>query len=116
MKNMLAGAAGIDVVLLVVAADEGVMPQTMEHLAILQLLGVQRGIVVITKIDLVDDEMLELAEMTIDEALEGTFLQDAPRVRVSAVSGEGLEELRQVLADIVTAAPSRPRRSFSACL
>ncbi|HOC06528.1 MAG TPA: selenocysteine-specific translation elongation factor [Bacillota bacterium] len=113
VKNMLAGAAGIDVVLLVVAADEGVMPQTMEHLAILQLLGVQRGIVVITKIDLVDDEMLELAEMTIDEALEGTFLQDAPRVRVSAVSGEGLEELRQVLADIVTAAPSRPRRSFS---
>lgn len=113
VKNMLAGAAGIDVVLLVVAADEGVMPQTKEHLAILQLLGVQTGIVVITKTDLVDEEMLELADMTIDEALEGTFLQAAPRVRVSVVSGQGLEELRQVLADIVTSTPARPRRSFS---
>lgn len=113
VKNMLAGAAGIDVVLLVVAADEGVMPQTREHLAILQLLGVETGIVVITKIDLVDEEMLELAEMTIDEALEGTFLQEAPRVRVSVVTNQGLEELRQVLAETVTSTPSRGRRSFS---
>lgn len=113
VKNMLAGAAGIDVVLLVVAADEGVMPQTKEHLAILQLLGVETGIVVITKTDLVDEEMLELAEADIEEALAGTFLEQAPRVRVSVVTGQGLEELREILAHTVTAASPRPRRSFS---
>jgi selenocysteine-specific elongation factor len=113
VKNMLAGAAGIDVVLLVVAADEGVMPQTKEHLAILQLLGVETGIVVLTKTDLVDEEMLELAEADIDEALAGTFLEQAPRVRVSAVTGQGLEQLRELLASTVIAASPRPRRSFS---
>jgi len=113
VKNMLAGAAGIDIVLLVVAADEGVMPQTKEHLAILQLLGVETGIVVITKTDLVDEEMLELAEADIEDALTGTFLEQAPRVRVSVVTGRGLEELRKILARSVTAASPRPRRSFS---
>ena len=82
VKNMLAGAAGIDVVLLVVAADEGVMPQTKEHLAILQLLGVETGIVVLTKTDLVDEEMLELAEADIDEALAGTFLEQAVKKKL----------------------------------
>lgn len=113
VKNMLAGAAGIDVVLLVVAADEGVMPQTREHLAILELLGVQAGIVVITKTDLVDPEMLELAEEDIAEALAGTFLETAPRVPVSVVTGHGLEQLRETIAETVIAAPTRPRRSFS---
>jgi selenocysteine-specific elongation factor len=101
------------VVLLVVAADEGVMPQTREHLAILQLLGVQTGIVVLTKIDLVDGEMLELAEEDVAEALTGTFLQSAPRVPVSAVSGQGLEQLRETIAQVAKSTPSRPRRSFS---
>lgn len=113
VKNMLAGAAGIDLVLLVVAADEGVMPQTREHLAILELLGVGTGIVVLTKIDLVDEEMLELAQADVDDALAGTFLAQAPRVRVSALTGEGLEELGQVLAGVVKGAPPRPRRSFT---
>lgn len=113
VKNMLAGAAGIDVVLLVVAADEGTMPQTREHLAILELLGVQRGIVAITKTDMVDEEMLALVEADIEDTLTGTFLESAPRVPVSVVSGQGLEELKQIIAQVVTTAPSRPRRSFS---
>lgn len=113
VKNMLAGAAGIDLVLLVVAADEGVMPQTREHLAILELLGVQTGIVVITKTDLVEAEMVELVEEDIAEALAGTFLATAPRVRVSAQTGQGLAELRRSIAEAVKAAPPRPRRNFS---
>lgn len=113
VKNMLAGAAGIDLVLLVVAADEGVMPQTREHLAILELLGVQRGIVVVTKTDLVDEEMAELVQEDIAEALEGTFLATAPGVQVSALTSSGLEELRQKIVQVVTTTPSRPRRGFS---
>lgn len=113
VKNMLAGAAGIDVVLLVVAADEGVMPQTKEHLAILQLLGVQAGIVVITKIDLVDEEMFELVRLDIDESLADSFLAAAPRIGVSAVTGQGLAQLKEVLAKTVIAATPRPRHSFS---
>lgn len=113
VKNMLAGAAGIDVVLLVVAADEGVMPQTREHLAILELLGVQSGIVVITKIDLVEPELLELAEEDIGAALEGTFLEQAPRVPVSVVTGQGLDQLRETIARVAVSAEPRPRRSFS---
>ena len=113
VKNLLAGAAGIDLVLLVVAADEGVMPQTREHLAILELLGVQTGIVVITKTDLVEAEMVELVEGDIAEALAGTFLATAPRVRVSAQTGQGLAELRRSIAEAVKAAPPRPRRNFS---
>lgn len=113
VKNMLAGAAGIDVVLLVVAADEGVMPQTREHLAILQLLGVETGIVVLTKLDLVDQDMLELVQADVQDALAGTFLEAAPTVAVSAVSGQGLAELRTLLAGLVVATTPRPRRSFS---
>ena len=113
VKNMLTGAAGIDVVLLVVAADEGVMPQTREHLAILRFLGVEKGIVVITKADLVDEEMLELAQGDIDETLQGTFLANAPRIVVSAITGQGIEQLRELLAKTVTATVPRPRREFS---
>jgi len=94
VRNMLAGAAGIDIVLLVVAADEGVMPQTREHMAILELLGVETGIVVITKIDLVDPEMLELAEEDIADSLEGSFLEKVPRVPISVVTGQGLDQLK----------------------
>lgn len=93
IKNMLAGVSGIDLALLVIAANEGVMPQTREHLAILDLLGVQKGIVVITKTDLVDEELLELVRMEIEELMVNTTLSQAPIVAVSAQTGEGLEEL-----------------------
>jgi len=85
---MLAGAAGMDLVLLVVDATEGVMPQTKEHLQILQLLGLEKGIVVITKTDLVDEEWQELIQEEISAELEGTFLADAPIHAVSAFTGE----------------------------
>ncbi len=113
VRNMLAGAAGIDVVLLVVAADEGVMPQTREHLDILSLLEVKTGIVVITKADLVEPELLELAREEIDEALAGTFLSEAPRVEVSVIDGRGLDQLREVIGQVAVSAPPRIRRAFS---
>jgi selenocysteine-specific elongation factor len=93
VKNMLAGVGGIDLALLVIAANEGVMPQTKEHLAILDLLGIQKGIVAITKKDLVDDEWLNLVRMEIEELLSPTTLSQAPIIAVSAVTGEGLAEL-----------------------
>lgn len=93
IKNMLAGITGIDLVLLVVAADEGVMPQTIEHLDILRLLQIRQGLVVLTKKDLVDAELLELVAEDVAAAVEGTFLAAAPVLAVSAVSGEGLPEL-----------------------
>ncbi|MBE0430851.1 MAG: selenocysteine-specific translation elongation factor [Dehalococcoidia bacterium] len=93
VRNMLAGVGGIDLALLVVAADEGVMPQTREHLGILDLLNVKNGIVVITKKDLVDEEGLGLATMETEDVIRGTALAEAPIVCVSAVTGEGLTEL-----------------------
>ncbi len=97
LKNMLAGVGGMDLVLLVVAADDGVMPQTREHLDILRLLHVQHGVVVVTKRDLVETELLELAIADIQETLVGSFLEDAPLVPVSATTGEGLEDLLSAL-------------------
>jgi selenocysteine-specific elongation factor len=97
IRNMMAGATGVDLALLVVAADDSVMPQTREHLAILDLLGVSRGIVVITKSDLVDAEMLELVEDEVSELLEGTGLEGSPVVAVSGVTGGGIEELKKLL-------------------
>jgi selenocysteine-specific elongation factor len=93
VKNMLAGVGGIDLALLIIAADEGVMPQTKEHLAILDLLNVEMGIVVITKRDLVNKEELELAIMEAGEEIKGTTLAQSPIVAVSAVTGEGLPDL-----------------------
>src|SRR5690606_1017711 len=93
VRAMLAGAAGMDVVLLVVAADEGVMPQTREHLAIVRLLGVPELVVAYTKCDLVEPDWLELVEADVDELLEGGPYRAAPRVRTSAVRGDGLDEL-----------------------
>ncbi|MFP3915255.1 MAG: selenocysteine-specific translation elongation factor [Actinomycetota bacterium] len=93
IKNMLAGIEAIDVALFVVAADEGWMPQSEEHLAVLDLLGVERGVVALTKVDRVDDELEELAGLEILEHLEGTSLEGAPVVGVSAQEGRGLEEL-----------------------
>ena len=93
VNNMLAGVGGIDLALLVVAADESVMPQTREHLAILDLLQVERGLVAVTKRDLVDDDWLELVIADVEETLEGTVLEDAAIYPVSALTGEGLPEL-----------------------
>ncbi|MCG0238118.1 MAG: selenocysteine-specific translation elongation factor [Firmicutes bacterium] len=93
IHNMLAGVTGIDLVLMVVAADEGVMPQTREHLDILQLLAIRKGLIAITKVDLVDRELLELVQEDIRAAVAGTFLEGAPMVPVSAVTGEGIPEL-----------------------
>ncbi|MEZ4583179.1 MAG: GTP-binding protein [Caldilineaceae bacterium] len=99
IKNMLAGVGGIDAAVLVIAADEGVMPQTREHLAILDLLGVPAGVVALTKVDLIDDpEWLDLVELDVAELLEETRLADAPVIRVSAVTGAGLDDLRTALA------------------
>ncbi len=97
VKNMLAGATGFDLVLLVVAADDGVMPQTVEHLAIVDLLGVERGVVVVTKADLVDEDMLELAREDVREALAGTALEGAEVVVTSSRTGQGLDELRKAI-------------------
>lgn len=110
IENMLAGVGGIDVALFVIAADEGVMPQTREHLAILDLLEVRGGVVALTKTDLVDDDpdWLELVMLDVTEALQGTALADAPILPVSAKSGSGLEELKQVLWQKVAASPPRP--------
>ncbi len=93
VKNMLAGVGGIDLALLIVAANEGVMPQTREHLAIIDLIGVRRGIVVITKKDLVDDELLSLVRMEVEEIISDTSIAGASILTVSAVTGEGLPEL-----------------------
>lgn len=108
VKHMVAGATGIDLVALVIAADEGVMPQTREHLEICQLLRVKEGLVVLTKIDLVDDpEWVDMVEEDIRDFLKGTFLEKAPIVRVSAMTGEGLETLKQVLFQMVPRVPPR---------
>ena len=91
VKNMLAGVIGIDIVLLAVAADEGAMPQTLEHLAILDLLGIKKGFVVLTKTDLVEEEWLELVEDDLREEVAGTFLEDAPFLRVSSTEKKGID-------------------------
>jgi len=108
IENMLAGVGGIDAALLVIAADEGLMPQTHEHLAILDLLGIENGILVLSKIDLIDEpEWLELVELDIQEAMQGTVLQDAPLLRVSAHTGEGIDDLIATLAHLLSDLPAR---------
>jgi len=102
VKNMLAGVGGIDLALLVVAANEGVMPQTKEHLAIVDLLGIQRGIVAITKKDLVDDEWLSLVKMEIEELIAPTTLSQAPIIAVSAITGEGLPDLLSTIDKLLS--------------
>ncbi len=99
IKNMLAGAAGIDIVLLVIAADEGIMPQTKEHLHILQLLGTKHGIVVITKTDMVEEEWLDMVKEDIADYIKNTFLEHAPIVEVSAINGSGIEELKGAILE-----------------
>ena len=97
INNMVAGVVGMDLVMLVIAADEGVMPQTREHMDILQLLGIEKSIIVLNKCDLVDAEWLELVEEEVKEELAGTFLEHAPVVKVSAATGEGLSVLVETI-------------------
>jgi selenocysteine-specific elongation factor len=109
IENMLAGVGGIDAVLFVVAADEGVMPQTREHLAILDILQIPAGILILTKCDLVDDpDWLELVEADVRQAVRGTVLEGAPLVRVSARTGAGLDQLKGLLAETLQERPPRP--------
>ncbi len=107
IRNMLAGAHGLDAVLLVIAADEGIMPQTREHLEIVDLLDVKRGLVVLSKLDLVEPDWLELVKAEVAEALQGTSLEGAPTLGVSAVSGEGMPELLAALDLLLDSTDSR---------
>ncbi|MFH2098101.1 MAG: selenocysteine-specific translation elongation factor [Pseudomonadota bacterium] len=107
VKNMVAGATGIDIVAMVIAADEGIMPQTREHLDICGLLSVRHGLVVLTKIDMVDEDWLEMVEEDVRDYLSNTFLADAPLVKVSSMTGQGLEEFKTVLDSLCGEVPER---------
>ncbi|MDR2166486.1 MAG: selenocysteine-specific translation elongation factor [Clostridiales bacterium] len=107
VRNMLAGAGSIDLAMLVIAADEGIMPQTREHLAILGLLGIERGLIVLNKIDLVESEWLELMTLEIEEELATGFLKNAPIMPVSAHSGAGIEALRQKIFEMLADSPPK---------
>ena len=108
IRNMLAGATGVDLALLVVAADDGVMPQTREHLQILSLLGLAGGLIVLTKCDAADPSWTDLVEQDVRELVHGTFLASADLVRCSATTGQGIDELRQALERLVDQCPDRP--------
>ncbi|WP_367278878.1 GTP-binding protein [Desulfobacula sp.] len=97
VKNMVAGSSGIDVVTMVIAADEGVMPQTREHMEICNLMGIEHGMIALTKIDMVDEDLLELALEDINDFVQGTFLEDKPICPVSSVTNEGLMNLSKPL-------------------
>ena len=107
VKNMVAGSSGIDVVAMVIAADEGVMPQTREHMEICHLMGVEHGLVALTKTDMVDEDLLELALEDVKEFVVGTFLEDKPIIPVSSTTGQGLEEFSATLEDICRKLPER---------
>lgn len=113
VKNMLAGAHGIDLVMLTVAADEGVMPQTREHFDICRLLEVKAGLVVITKIDMVDAEFAELVEAEVSDYVAGSFLEAAPILRVSSRTDEGIEELKKALAALARKVEPRDERAVA---
>lgn len=107
VKNMLAGVGGIDLVMLIIAADEGIMPQTREHLSICRLLGVKTGLIVLTKTDLVDPEWIDLVADDIQDFAKDTFLEGKPIVSVSAHTGDGLEKLKKSLSEIANAMPAK---------
>ena len=113
VRTMLAGAGGLDAVLLVLAADESVMPQTREHFEICRLLGIRRGIIVITKADLVGRDSIELAELEARELVTGSPLEKAQVVAVSARTGDGLDQLRQAIVELSAAIPDVPRRGVA---
>ncbi|MFO7963305.1 MAG: selenocysteine-specific translation elongation factor [Desulfobacterales bacterium] len=107
VKNMVAGAAGIDIVAMIIAADEGVMPQTREHLEICSLLGIRNGLVVLTKTDMVDEEWLELVTEEVKDFIQGTFLSEKPVVSVSSATGRGLDDLLKALDDQIAQIPEK---------
>jgi selenocysteine-specific elongation factor len=107
VKNMLAGVGGIDLVLFVVAADESIKPQTREHFDICRLLGIPRGVIALTKADLVDKDILELVTLEMGELVAGSFLEGAPMVPVSSVTGAGLDDLRHALAKVAALVPEK---------
>jgi selenocysteine-specific elongation factor len=112
IKNMLAGVSGIDLVLFVIAADESIKPQTREHFDICLLLGIQKGLVVLTKADLAAGDLLELARLEAAEFVRGSFLEDAPMVAVSATTGAGLDQLRAELATLAAAVPEKDASQY----
>jgi selenocysteine-specific elongation factor len=107
VKNMLAGVGGIDVVLFVVAADESIKPQTREHFDICRLLGIPRGVIALTKADLVDQDIIDLVRLELEELVAGSFLEGAAMVPVSSVTGAGLDDLRRDLARVAAAVPEK---------
>ncbi|HSB18227.1 MAG TPA: selenocysteine-specific translation elongation factor [Bryobacteraceae bacterium] len=107
VKNMLAGIGGIDLVLFVIAADESIKPQTREHFDICRLLGIPRGVVVLTKSDLVDRDILDIVHLEVEEFVAGSFLEGMPIVAVSSTTGDSLDQLRARLAEIAAAAPPK---------
>jgi len=114
VKNMLAGASGIDIVALVVATDEGVMPQTREHFEICRLLEIKSGLIVLTKIDMVDDaELLELVKLDVAELVQNSFLENAPVLSVSAKTGEGIENFKSALGEISLSIPARKNETVA---
>ncbi len=113
VKNMLAGAHGIDVVALVIAADEGVMPQTREHFDICRLLEIRSGLVIITKTDAVDEELLALVRAEAEELVKGSFLEDAPVISASARTGERIEELKETLRRVALSVPERASETIA---
>ena len=120
IKNMLAGVGAIDLAMLIVAADESVMPQTREHLAILDILQITRGLVVVTKADLVDEELVELVKAEVEDTLRGTSFEGCPMVGVSAYTGEGLEELKSAIDSVLDETEARrdlgrPRLPIDRC-
>ena len=120
IKNMLAGVGAIDLAMLIVAADESVMPQTREHLAILDILRIRRGLVVITKVDLVDEELVELVKAEVEDTLEGTAFEGCPMAPVSAYTGEGIDDLKAMIDDILNDTETRrdlgrPRLPIDRC-
>src|SRR5205823_11307609 len=112
VKNMLAGATGIDLAVLVVAADDSVMPQTREHLEILKLLGLRHGLIALTKCDLVDDTTRGVVELEIRELVQGSFLEEAPIVQTSAHTGEGIPQLKAAIADACKRVEQRGGREW----
>ncbi|HOU18443.1 MAG TPA: selenocysteine-specific translation elongation factor, partial [Candidatus Marinimicrobia bacterium] len=105
IKNMVTGASTIDVAMLVIAADDGVMPQTREHFEILKLLGIQHGIIVVNKIDLVQPDWLEMVVEDVRQLVEGSFLENAPLFKTSTVTGSGIAELRRFLIELPNQIP-----------
>ena len=112
VKNMVAGSSGIDVVVMVIAADEGVMPQTREHMEICSLMGIRHGLVALTKTDMVDEDLLELAKDDIEDFAADTFLEGKPVIPVSSATGQGLEDFTQALTEICTGLPPRKYSSI----